>query len=92
MYEEIRELRRQVTDELKLELPQGIPFTTEHYRLVELRLQTALAVAARTISEELQVLNEEVRAEKAGDMPAEPTPEEPVSDDPKPIEPVSEEK
>lgn len=79
MYEEIKELRRQVTDELKLELPEGIPFTTEHLRLVELRLQTALAVAARTIAEELQVLNEVVRAEKFGVEPA-PVQEDPVID------------
>ncbi len=80
MYEEIRELRRQVTEELKLELPDGIPFTIEHQRLVELRLQTALAVAARTISQELEILNEEVKAEKSGTV-IEPTPIESIEEE-----------
>lgn len=58
MYEEIIALRAALTEELKLELG-GLPFVTDHHRIVEMRLQTALAVAARSVREEVEVLNAE---------------------------------
>lgn len=64
MYEEIKALRSALTEERKLELGEGIPFSAADNQLVELRLQTALAVAARTIREEVETLNTETVEEK----------------------------
>lgn len=57
MYQEIIALRNAITEEVKLELGQGMPFTIEHQRLVELRLQTALSFATKAMSQEIELLN-----------------------------------
>lgn len=60
MIEGVIELRRQIVEEIKEEF-NPMPLTVEHYKLAEMRLQTALGVATQTIAEELEVMNEEMR-------------------------------
>lgn len=42
MYGEIVALRRALTEERRLELGDGIPFTASDWQLIEMRLQTIL--------------------------------------------------
>lgn len=62
MYEEIKSLRKALVEERQLEVGKDIPLTREDHQIVELRMHTALAVATKTIREEVETINDETKA------------------------------
>lgn len=59
-YSQIRALRIAIIDEIKVDLG-GVPFSVDHYRLAELRLQTAIGVSVTNMTEEVEAETEKVR-------------------------------
>lgn len=64
-YGAVAALRAAITEEIKAEMPEGIPFTVDHHLLVEQRLQTALMVALQNTEDEVkQVVEKKQRAKE----------------------------
>lgn len=58
IYRDISELRKSIIEEMKAEFP-GLPLTIEHYRLAEVRLQTALGVSIQEMTQQVNEIVEE---------------------------------